>query len=168
MRLIELAQRRPFVAAAVLGLLAGTVVGLAVPIRAAAPDEAGKTATWGLSGDTRLARFSGDQFAKVRAARAWGAPDAAAPGAKAATWRLAGIISRPVPMALVLAEGNKTALRVRAGDVLPDGAKVLQVTARGLVFERDGCRQERALYTAADPAGACQPATDTANEPSGK
>ena len=115
MRLIELAQQRPFMAAAVLGLVVGTVVGLSLPIRAEAPEDAGKPATWGLRGDARLARFSAEQAEKVRAARVWGPADAAAPGAKAAGWRLAGIISRPVPMALVLAQGNQTALRVRAG-----------------------------------------------------
>ena len=168
MRPIDWARRHPLPAAALLGLGLGTVVGLAMPIRASAPDDAGK-AEWTLPSPASLARFDEAQFARVRTAPAWGAAAAGPEAAKAASWRLAGIITRPVPAALVMAAGSKSAVRVRAGDVLPDGGKVLQVTPRAIVFERDGCRQERALYTAvAEPAGGCSPPAAAANEPPGK
>ena len=167
MRAIDWARRHPLPSGALLGLALGTVVGLALPIRASAPEDGGK-AEWSLPAPASLSRFDEAQFARVRQAGAWGAAATGPDATKPAAWRLAGIISRPVPVALVMATGSKSAVRVRAGDVLPDGGKVLQVTPRALVFERDGCRQERVLYTAADPAGGCPPPADAANESPGK
>src|SRR5690606_5117264 len=81
----------------------------------------------------------------------------AAGAAAAASWKLLGIIVDPDPTALVLAEGGKVPAKVRIGEALPDGARVVGMDARALRFERAGCEFERALYSAGDVAvaGGC-------------
>ena len=159
MQWIEWLQRRPMVAAALLGLLLGGLIGSFWPIQAglAVPAD---TANWSLPADSVAVRFNEAAFAKVRSAPIWGAAGQAPGGTKLPGWRLTGIISRPAPAALIIAEGSTTMTRATVGDALPDGGKVLDVFPRGIAFERQGCRYQRVLYAPVDPAEAagCPPA----------
>lgn len=156
MRLVEIAQRHRIAAGALAGLVVGTVLGLAQPIRASAPDPA-ELAAWTPYDRASLQRYDEAMFAKVRDRAIWGGVQAG-PGGTAvsrnAQWRLAAIVRAPQPVALVYAEGNTTPLRLQAGDALPDGGKVIEVTGRSIRFERAGCEYERALYSAVDTAAA--------------
>lgn len=150
---IEWLQRHQLLAVALLGALLGAVIGIAWPMQAglAPPADVGR---WALPEAGKVIRFDEAAFAKVRDASIWGAPGQAAGGEKLLTWRLTGIIWRPAPTALVIAEGSSSMTRAVVGDALPDGGKVLQITPRGMTFERQGCRYQRVLYAPVDPAEA--------------
>ena len=156
---IEWLQRRPMVAAALLGLLLGGLIGLAWPIPAGQAVPAGAV-EWSLPADSVAARFNETAFARVRSAPIWGAAGQAPGAAKLPGWRLTGIISRPAPAALIIADGSTSMTRALVGDALPDGGKVLEISPRGIAFERKGCRYQRVLYAPVDPAEAagCPPA----------
>jgi hypothetical protein len=146
------------VQAAVVGVgLVALVAGSLVPPPRADGDEAG-AGDWRLPPQATIARTDDAAFATVRSAPIWGA---AAPGAsgsvKAPSWKLTGIIARPVPTALVVASGSRQVLPLRAGGSLPDGGVVTSVSSGSLSYTRDGCRFERALYTVAETLldGAC-------------
>lgn len=152
MRLVDYAQRHRVAAGAVAGLVVGTVLGLAQPIRASAPD-ADELAAWTPYDAAALARYDEVLFARIRDRPVWSG-SASAPGAAGAParvqWRLAAIADGPRPVALVFPEGSASAVRIMAGDALPDAGKVIEVTARSIRFERAGCEFERALYSEVD------------------
>ena len=159
MRWIEWLQRRPLPAAALVGLVLGLLVGLAWPI----PDVVAPPvdpASWTLPPPAVAAHFDERAFAKLRSTAMWGATGSPSEAAKLPAWRLTGIISRPAPTALVLAEGSTTLVRAHLGDTLPDGGRVVDINPRGIAFERKGCRYQRVLYAPVDPAEAagCTPA----------
>lgn len=160
MQWIEWLQRRPLPAAALLGLLLGLVVGLAWPIHAALAPPV-DPAAWTLPPPSVAAHFDERAFAKLRATSMWGASGGGGSETKLPGWRLTGIILRPAPTALVLADGSTTLVRAGFGDALPDGGKVLDINPRGIAFERKGCRYQRVLYAPVDPAEAagCTPAS---------
>jgi hypothetical protein len=154
MQALDWLRARPVAAAALGGLLLGVVLGLAMPIKASAPDPA-ELAEWIDYGSADLVRVDEATFAAARDAgllgrelNAGGSADA--PGTVA--WRLVGIITAPAPIALVLAEGGATPVEVRVGETLPDGGRILEITPRAARFERAGCEFERALYSAGDVA----------------
>lgn len=147
MRVPDRLRRNPLLAAALAGALVGVLAGLWRPIRASAPD-ASDLAAWREYPPSVAARFDEAQFARVRDARMWSAQRG--PGPAAVQWRLAGIIVDPVPVALVYGEDKGRALRLQAGDALPDGGEVREVTTRSVRFARGGCEYERALYSATD------------------
>lgn len=153
MQWIEWLQRRPLLAAALLGMLLGGLIGSAWPIQAGLAATA-DTASWNLPANTVAVRFNEAAFAKVRDAQIWGTPGQAPGAEKLPGWRLTGIISRPAPTALIIAEGSTSMTRAVVGDALPDGGKVLEISPRGIAFERKGCRYQRVLYAPVDPAEA--------------
>lgn len=151
-------------AAGLAGLAAGALV---PPPRASG--EATRAGDWALPPPAVLARTSDAEFASVRNAPIWGAAATGPAGAvKASSWKLTGIISRPVPVALVTVTGARQVLALKAGDPLPDGGTVTSVAPASLAYTREGCRYERALYAAAETpqGGACAaPAPATAPPP---
>jgi len=154
MQAIDWLRARPLAAGALAGLGLGIVLGLAMPIRASAPDPA-ELAAWTDYQAGSLARYDAATFAAARDAGLLGRnmnAAGAAGAAAAASWKLLGIIVDPDPTALVLAEGGKVPAKVRIGEALPDGARVVGMDARALRFERAGCEFERALYSAGDVA----------------
>ena len=154
MQALDWLRTRPLAAASLAGLVLGVAIGLAIPIQASAPDPA-ELAAWADYGNADLVRVDEATFAAARDAALFGR-DLNAAGAKGdpgtATWRLVGIIVDPAPIALVLAEGGTAPVEVRAGEALPDGGRILDITPRAVVFERAGCQFERALYSAGDVA----------------
>ena len=158
MQVLERLRRHPLVVAAVAGLVVGAAVGLARPIRAAAPDAA-ELGAWIDLGPGVVSRYDEGQFARVRDARLLAGTPTAKRAGGSAQWRLAGIIVDPSPLALVYGDEKGKALRLKVGDALPDGGKVMEITARSIRFTRAGCQFERALYSASDlpVAGDCAP-----------
>ena len=154
MRALDWLRARPLAAAVLGGVLVGTVIGLAMPIQASAPDPA-ELAAWTDYASADLVRVDEATFAAARKAGLFGR-DLNAPGAQGGAgevrWRLVGIIVDPAPIALVLADGGKTPVEARAGEALPDGGRILEITPRAVRFERAGCEFERALYSAGDVA----------------
>lgn len=156
MRLPERLRSRPFLAAAAAGAILGTAIGLSVPIQATAPDPA-EVSAWPEALQV-APRFDEARYARVRDANPWGGAEAAR-GPVMVQWRLAGIIVDPAPTALVYAKDGKRPLRLKVGDALPDGGKLVEITARSIRFTREGCEFERALYSVADQpgTGGCTP-----------
>lgn len=154
---LDLLRRHLFAAAAVIGMLLGAIIGLFLPIRAAAPPKAGSEA-WSLPSVADTQRFREDAYATLRAARFW--KSVAIPGQRAAPkleWTLTAIITRPRQMAVVAqvgggqgrsASGNPPSSMVAVGAELPDGATLVRLTRDAIWFEKDGCLRERRLYRA--------------------
>ncbi len=151
MRPVDWVQARPAQAAGLLGAVLGTVLGLAWPV-VVPPAQTGRGDAWTVPPGLDVARPRESEFAAVRNAPAWGGGSAASGVAKSAVWQLTGIIADPSPAAIVLPEGSSDAKRLRVGDSLPDGGKIEQVLASGVIFARDGCTYERLLYGPAVPA----------------
>ena len=157
MQPIDALRRHPLLLSAVLGAVAGGVVGAFLPIRAAAPPKAERDA-WNLPGPQALKRFHEDQFQTVRRARFWG--ELAMPGRPAAnqpsTWSLSAIVTRPRVQVAVGVGGKPAQTWVRLGGTLPDGATLVAVNRDRVWFEKDGCKRVRSLYqdkTKPDPEG---------------
>lgn len=165
MRWIEWARGRPFSTSLGVGLLLGTLAGLLWPVQVPPPG-AEVADAWEPPGSLASLRPTESEFAFVRDAQVWGA-DGSGPGARGpqkAGWRLVGIIADPVPGALLTTGGGSEVTRVAAGAQLPDGSTVERVTLEGIVFLRNGCAYERALFATEDaPVGAC--AADAARKP---
>lgn len=54
---------------------------------------------------------------------------AAAPGAEAVIWRLAALVARGDERYAVLTAGDRPALKLRAGELLPDGDRIKSIQA---------------------------------------
>lgn len=160
---LALLQRRPLATAVAVGVALGALLGWAVPVRTPTLPQTG-AAHWQLPDPAVASRTDETRFAQVRAAKIWGVAGSAAAGDKLPAWRLTGIITRPVPLALVLADKSTALLRVGVGDGLPDGGSVREIHPQRIVFSRSGCSYQRILYVAPDPAEAagCKPAADSA------
>ena len=160
MQVPETVTRHPLLMALMAGLLLGGVLGAAWPVPAAtAPADA--EAVFALPDPANLRRFDEARFQAVRGAAIWGAVGDGAPGSEATrpTWRLAGIILRPDPAALVAAANDPKVTQVKIGAALPGGERLERVTRGGIEFQRDGCRMHRDLYATVDPNATAQCAT---------
>lgn len=161
MRLPDAIARHPLLAAACAGLLLGTVVGAAWPVPDA-PAGADAQAEFSLPAPASLRRYDEARFQTVRGASIWGSGGADEPGAQQQrpTWRLAGIILRPTPAALVATDNDPRVIQVKVGATLPGGERLERVTRGGIEFLRDGCLTQRELYATVDPnaTATCAPA----------
>ena len=159
MQAIEFVRQRLFLSAAIAGVLAGSAVGLFLPIRASAGDGAA-LGPWAPYATMPLSRFSESEFGQVRSARIWG-DHAGEGGSGRVEWHLTGIIADPAPAALVAVKGGKTVQQLNVEGQLPDGGEITEITGHSVRFTRSGCRYERSLYAAVDPAeeGDCNPGT---------
>ena len=147
---VDRLKARKLQVAMALGLAVGVVIGLFLPIRAAAPTDA-DTAQWSLPTAQSLQRFRDDQFRGLQSARFWGEP--ARPGRRArqdtqTAWTLHAIVS----------PGKTEQKWLRLGDTLPDGSRLVNVSRDRIQYEKDGCRQSRDLYPS-DPNKAASQAS---------
>lgn len=163
---VEFLRGRPLVAALLLGALIGSAVGALRSIAPPAVQQANGELDWVLPAEGVVSRFDETQFSRVAGLHIWGADtDDARIGADGKpavpNWRLTGIILEPEPMALVLADGATAVTRVAVGAGMPGAGRLLEVSATGIVYERDGCRRQRLLYSgdAANRVDACMPNT---------
>lgn len=144
---LDLLRRHLLATVAIVGLLTGGIVGLFMPIRAAAPPRAGSEA-WALPSIADTKRFREEAYTALRTARFW--KTVAGPGERSAPkveWTLAAIITRPRLMAAVSQPGAKQpSSMVAVGAELPDGSRLLRLTRDAVWFEKDGCVRERRLY----------------------
>ena len=146
MRLVERVRTHPWLAAACAGALAGTVIGLFLPIRAAAPTKADEAA-WTLPTRATVKRFDEAKYQSVRSARFWG--EIKSPGERGtqnAGWSLGGIVTRPAIRIAVTTPGKPGVAWVRLGEALPDGATFMAANRDTVWYEKDGCRRARTLY----------------------
>lgn len=166
MRLVEYARARPWLAVACAGAVVGAVIGLFLPIRAAAPTKADEAA-WTLPTRAMTTRFDDAKYQSVRSARFWG--EIKAPGergAQNAGWTLSGIVTRPVVSIAVTVAGKPGVTWVRLGDALPDGAVFVAANRDTVWYEKDGCRRARTLYQKpAAESAACIGADSSAPRP---
>ena len=137
--------------AAIAGAAMGALVGLFLPIRAAAPPEP-DTGSWALPDAQALKRYRDDEFRGLLAGRYWG--ELARPGQRgqrdaASNWTLHAIVTRPHVQVAVSSGGKRDQTWVRLGGELPDGSTLVQVSRDGVQFEKDGCRRARPLYPTA-------------------
>lgn len=157
MRWSEWVRAHPFGSSLVGGLLAGCIAGLLWPIVVPPPGTQAQDA-WVAPARLAAVQPKEAEFTRVRDARIWGEGNVAAAGSGAAAtqWRLVAIIAGPSPVAMVAHDRERELKRVAIGQSLPDGGVVREVTADGLVYEREGCRYERILYAAAEAVvGSC-------------
>ena len=144
-------------AAAGVVALAG-VAGWWRPIPAPAIATAAQQAAWHLPTAAELERSSIEQFAATSGV-AW-LGDGVGGGSAALQWTLRGIVGPDNPAVLVQVGTDPLIKRVRSGDILPDGSKVVAVLRSSVVVERDGCQTRRPLYrlasaAAPDPGAGC-------------
>ena len=145
------------VAAGVL-LVAG-VGGWLRPIPSATGASNAQQSRWRLPSPAEMERSSIEQFAATHGV-AWVGDGAGGAGGGAVAWTLRGIVGPNNEVALVQAGSDPLIKRVRSGDILPDGSKVVAVLRSSVVVERDGCQTRRPLYrlasaAAPDPGAGC-------------
>lgn len=147
MALADVLRSRRLLAGMLVGAVAGVVVGLFLPIRAAAPPKSDE-ASWSLPDAQKTKRFRNDQFMAVRGAGFWG--EIRGPGdrgSKPASWTLSGIVTRPQLRIAVSVPGkNEQTTWVAIGGELPDGSTLVAANRDAVWYEKDGCRRARKLY----------------------
>jgi hypothetical protein len=168
MTIRDLVVRHPLAAAVITGAAVGLTAGAMVaPPRAPAAD--GRETALSLPPASVVVRVTDGEFASVRGAAALGAATTGGVGSvKAPSWKLTGIITRPVPAALIAVDGERRVMQVRIGEPLPDGGVLQAVRGGSLRYARDACTYERTLYTVAEvPVGGTCPAAPapTASQP---
>lgn len=165
MQLPEIVWRRPVLAAAAMGCLLGSLVGLLWPLP---PPVVSAMDDGPLRLPTRAAmeRFSEADFTLLRDGRMWsGSASGQARSETVRSWRLVAVVTRPLLAALVEAERKQ--VRVAIGQALPDGTILRSVSAEAIEFERDNCRFRRSLYSRQDePISTSEcPVTNNSNPP---
>lgn len=166
MQLLELVRRHALVTALSAGLVAGAVVGLFLPIRAATPPRATDQA-WAMPTAKDVNSYDKADYDRLRTVRFWGAADDQSRPDRPTTWSLQAIVLRPRPgIAYVPSSGSNPKPQWAAiGGKLPDGSILLGVDAEAARFEREGCRYSRRLFATAeeknaDPCPDAAPAAD--------
>ena len=154
MRLLDAARRRLVPTAAACGAVVGIVIGLFLPIRAAAPSR-GSELDWRLPSPQSIRRFDQAQYETLKTAGFWNTQATPRDGKPAAdAWTLLAIMARPIAQVAVSAPGARKQAWVRLGGTLPDGATLVAIDGDRIWFEEDGCRRVKQLYAAADKASA--------------
>lgn len=146
MSVVERLRARPWLSVAIAGAIAGSTIGLFLPIRAASPPEASDDA-WALPTQSSIKRFDEAGYQSVRSARFWG--EIRAPGKRGAqtvAWTLGAIVTRPTVRIAVSIPGKPAVSWVSLGAPLPDGATFVGATRDTVWFEKDGCKRLRKLY----------------------
>lgn len=145
MSVVERLRAKPWLAAAGAGALAGIIIGVFLPIRAASPPKANDDA-WVLPTPASVKRFDEAGYQSVRSARFWGEIRAPGQRAQVAGWNLGGIVTRPTVRIAVTLPGKTGVSWIRLGAALPDGATFVAATRDTVWYEKDGCRRARKLY----------------------
>ena len=145
-------RMHPLSVSASVGALAGILIGLFLPIRAASPTQAQQDA-WALPDQNAIARFKDGEYRQVRGARIWGGAAAGQGSARSVQWRLFAIVTQPGPRVAV-SVANAKPVWIKLGDSLPDGARLVGINRDGIWYEKDGCRALRRLYATGQPAAA--------------
>ena len=120
-----------------------------------------RSARWHLPDAPRLERSSA-ALSTAAAGVAWAGQGGAAAG-QDVRWELLGLVGRLDDRAVLVKVGTDPLIkRVRSGDTLPDGSKLVSVGSDGIVIDREGCRSRRPLYATVQgdqppPAGDCPP-----------
>jgi hypothetical protein len=122
---------------------------------------------WQLPAASALERSSASQFAAIRGV-AWVGEGSGSAGSPSAQWTLLGLVGRFDDRAVLVRAGNDPLIkRLRSGDTLPDGSRLVSVGSDGIVIDREGCRMRRPLYPATvdsqsppAPGDACPPSGD--------
>ena len=165
MQLPELVWRRPLLVAASTGCLLGGLLGLLWPLPS--PELSGMDdRPMLLPARAAMQRYSEGDFATLREGRLWsGSAGAQAQSETVRSWRLLGVVIRPMRAALV--EADRKQVRIGIGQPLPDGTILRSVSEAAIEFERDNCRFQRSLYSREDVpiATADCPASNNANSP---
>lgn len=153
-----------------LGLIAAGFIALAAlagwlrPIPDEASVSAARTAQWRLPTRTELERSSAESINAAQGVAWIGDGGDTAGAGSGVQWTLRGIMRDPEPVALVQVGTEPLIKRLKTGDILPDGSRLVAVEKGGVVTERAGCEVRRPLYPSTqsgDPAPACaSPGTD--------
>lgn len=165
-RLIDQARGRPQATTAVAGLLIGLAAGLAIP-PPSARDWTPGDAAWELPSQERLDRVAPGAFDTLRNAAPFRSQSGAGRQGAAPAWKLAGIMSDPSPVAMVIGDQGKI-LQVPLDGSLPDGAQLTSVEIVSIGYTRDGCEFTRKLYDATEHRGACLNTAGAAQEENGR
>lgn len=149
------AKRTTLVAAVAL-LLTG-VAGWFRPLPAEPGKPRSAKSAWSLPAEADLERSSAAQFAATAKIQWLG--DGAGGNTADGTlpWTLLALVKGPDRAALVRAGSDPLIKRIRVGDTLPDGARLVEVLQDAVLVERNGCQSRRPLYRASqdDPVDAC-------------
>lgn len=148
MQFPELVWKRPFLVAATAGAILGALLGALWPLPVA--NASGMTDDpMVLPPRSVVLRYAEEDFTSLRDGRLWASSASGqAASATVRSWRLLGVVTRPVGVALV--EVDLKSVRVPIGQPLPDGTILRSVNAVAIVFDRDNCLFERSLYSLDD------------------
>ena len=156
MRYVDLARQHLLLTAAACGAVAGIVIGLFLPIHAAATGR-GDVLQWRLPSPQSIRRFEQAQYESLTRAGFW---DLRAPQRGAGRtsdgngWTLKAIMTKPIAQVSVGTPGKAAQTWVRLGGKLPDGATLAAITRDAVWFELDGCRRMKRLYATGSTGGA--------------
>lgn len=114
-------------------------------------------AAWSLPTEADLERSSAAQFAATAKIQWLGDGASGNPAEGASPWTLLALVKGPDRAALVRAGSDPLIKRIRVGDTLPDGARLVEILQDAVLVERDGCQSRRPLYRTSqqEPADAC-------------
>lgn len=130
------------------GLLFSLVLGWFRPL----PDEATHARRqedrWTLPPTSQVERASASMLTSMGAIRWVGGTSGAGTSGKSSPWTLLGIVQGPDRAILIQSGADPLIKRMRAGDTLPDGLRLVDIHPDTITLESDGCRRERTLYQA--------------------
>ena len=143
MRLLEWARGHVFVVAALVGALAGMVVGLFLPIRAALPAK-GEALEWKLPPATAVRRFNEENFAVVLGASYLGQRAPGAPRGQRPSEGVTAILTSPRVCSRECA-GLECRNALEPARWRAAGGAILLAANRDTIwFEKDGCAEAHA------------------------
>lgn len=147
--------RRTLLPVMATATLLGALAGWFGPQTTPAANAAGSDGLWNLPDATALERANASQVAATRSLT-WvgegGATDSG--GGEASEWILLGVLPAQGAV-LVQRAGTSEISRVKIGDTLPDGSRLVAVERDVALIARDGCRVRQYLYE--QPAGQATP-----------
>lgn len=124
------------VAACIIG---GLIIGASWP-PPPIPRQRDDVGQWSLPPREQIARFSSDAFTEAGKLR-WRA-DASEGGdapSAAVAWQFAGLTEAGRTQALVIEAGTRQARRLVAGELLPDGSRLVSIDRDTITVDLEGC-----------------------------
>lgn len=117
------------------------------------------SANWALPSAALMSRHSPEVFTQARSVRWQADPGAGVDPETAARpqWRLAGLLETPEAHAIVLETGaGQAASTLRAGDALPDGSRLVEISGNTITVESGDCRRTYKMHYP-EPIQSCDP-----------
>lgn len=125
--------------------LAGALTATLLPPAPTRTDDRNGDEQWSLPSADSLVRYRDIDSAQVRRSRFWATPSTAAPESKL-EWRFVGVVREANQLVGLLLASDDSVRRVRSGEPLEDGARILEIEPTAITIESNGCQSVRRLY----------------------